>query len=99
MTTNKGSVTLAFLVGGIVGAGFALLYAPSSGVETRKRLRQGVDDAGNWVTDRYMDAKDKVSEGTDRVKEFVNTKKEDFLEACDVGRAAYHKGKQTLMGH
>lgn len=42
---------LAFGIGVAAGATIALLYAPQSGVKTRKRLRRGVEDAGDYLED------------------------------------------------
>lgn len=42
---------IAFAAGTAIGAGFALLYAPQSGTATRKKLRRGIDDAGDYLED------------------------------------------------
>ncbi|MDQ2833573.1 MAG: YtxH domain-containing protein [Acidobacteriota bacterium] len=42
---------LAFGIGVSAGAAIALLYAPQSGVNTRKQLRKGVEDAGDYLED------------------------------------------------
>lgn len=41
----------AFGVGVLAGATVALLYAPQSGVRTRRQLRKGVADAGDYLED------------------------------------------------
>ena len=41
---GAGSIFLSFLLGGLVGAGFALLLAPQSGRETRQKIREFTDD-------------------------------------------------------
>ena len=41
----------AFAVGVTAGAAVALLYAPQTGVKTRKQLRKGVEDAGDYLED------------------------------------------------
>jgi gas vesicle protein len=40
---------LAFGIGVAAGAAIALLYAPQSGARTRKQLRRGVEDAGDYL--------------------------------------------------
>jgi gas vesicle protein len=39
----------AFGVGVVAGATVALLYAPQTGAKTRKQLRKGVEDAGEYL--------------------------------------------------
>ena len=41
---NAGGVFVAFLAGGLIGAGLALLYAPVSGTEARVKINEVVDD-------------------------------------------------------
>lgn len=41
---SSGTVLLAFAVGALAGAAVALLYAPASGEETRRRLAQKARD-------------------------------------------------------
>ena len=42
---------LAFGIGVSAGAAIALLYAPQTGVKTRRQLRKGVDSAGDYLED------------------------------------------------
>lgn len=48
---DKSSGVLGFLagavIGGAIGAGVALLFAPRTGEETRKMLKDKADDLGN----------------------------------------------------
>lgn len=94
---NSKNVAMALLVGGVIGAGVALLLAPASGIETRRRIKDGVDDAGDWAKDRYQDARYRVSESSGRVKQFVSDKREDLQAAFDAGRDAYQRGKERLI--
>jgi gas vesicle protein len=41
----------AFGIGVVAGATIALLYAPQTGVKTRRQLRKGVEDAGDYLVD------------------------------------------------
>jgi gas vesicle protein len=41
----------AFGIGVTAGAAIALLYAPQTGVKTRKQLRKGVEDASDYLED------------------------------------------------
>lgn len=95
MNNSKG-VAMAFLIGGVIGAGLALLFAPSSGYETRRRIKDGVEDAGDWTADRYQDARYKMTESTGKVKQFMGDKKEDLQAAFEAGKDAFQKGKERL---
>lgn len=97
MSDDKGSTLLVFLLGGIIGAGLAVLYAPDSGYETRRRLREGYDDAEDWAKDRIGDAKERIEGRTDKVKDLLDDKKEDIRAAIDAGKDAYHKGKEKFF--
>src|SRR4051812_15846758 len=48
-------------VGAAVGAGVALLLAPASGSETRKRLSQGVEKLTEQAAQKLQQAQDEVS--------------------------------------
>ena len=49
--SSASSVILAFLLGGLTGAAVALLYAPRSGKETRRMVRERADRLLNDLLD------------------------------------------------
>jgi gas vesicle protein len=57
---------LAFGIGVSAGAAVALLYAPQSGVRTRKQLRKGVEGAVDDASDYLKDAGDYLKTQADR---------------------------------
>jgi gas vesicle protein len=48
------------LLGALVGAGLALLFAPQSGEETRRLLRRRAKKLADEATDRFDDIKDRI---------------------------------------
>ncbi len=77
---NSRNYWLAFGIGVVAGATVALLYAPQSGVKTRKQLRRGVEDAGDYLESAgdYLKAQaDRFSaeaqKALDRAKDQVGT--------------------------
>lgn len=55
MANNKGlGLFVAFTLGGFIGAGLALLYAPQSGDRTRRKIVDAVEDAKDEILD-YAD--------------------------------------------
>ena len=57
---NKGDVLISFLVGGIVGAGLALLFAPQSGKKTRKQIADMADEVKDYASDYTKKLKEKI---------------------------------------
>ena len=58
---NGATVLLSFLVGGIVGAGLALLFAPYSGRRMRGKIVDMAEDVKDYAADYTKKLKDKVS--------------------------------------
>ncbi len=58
---NTGTVLISFLVGGIVGAGIAMLLTPYSGKKMRGKIIDMADDARDYATDYAKRLKSKVS--------------------------------------
>ena len=80
---NGSDVALGLLVGTVIGVGIGLLFAPSTGEETRRRLgdtarrlrHDGADKLGK-IADRargaFNDLKQNVREGTDEARARIN---------------------------
>ncbi|MEK6792029.1 MAG: YtxH domain-containing protein [Deltaproteobacteria bacterium] len=96
MTNNKGNVLLAFLVGGIIGAGIALLYAPAAGADTRKKIKDGADEAKDWAKERLTAVGGDISDCSGAVKQMVGNKTEDLKAAYTAGKEAFFKGRERL---
>lgn len=90
------STLLAFLLGGLVGAGVALLLAPKSGRETRLRIRETADDAMEKAEGYAEQAKSKVISAVEMGKNFVQEKRSIITSAVDAGKEAYEKEKERL---
>ncbi len=48
---NAKGYWLAFTIGVAAGSSVALLYAPQTGTKTRRQLRNGIGDAGDYLED------------------------------------------------
>ena len=72
MSENTGSkMFFSFLTGAMVGAGLALLFAPQSGKETRKQIKDFSDKLGGEV-------KDGVEKISEKAKGLIEEAKETF---------------------
>ncbi len=66
MKTNS---ILTFLAGAALGAGLAILFAPRSGEETRRRIRERANKDYNSVKERINTAKQKIKDGLNETEE------------------------------
>ncbi|RJR15876.1 MAG: YtxH domain-containing protein [Nitrospiraceae bacterium] len=90
----SGHVVLAFVLGGLVGAGIALLTAPRSGRETRERIREFSDESRKKASEYTEHAKEKLSSAVEHGKEFISEKKSLISSAIEAGKDAYTKEKE-----
>jgi gas vesicle protein len=93
---SSGSIFLSFLLGGLVGAGFALLLAPQSGRETRQKIKDLTEDVKEKAMEYVGDAKEKITGGLDKGKEFFEEKKSIITTAFEAGKEAYDMEKERL---
>lgn len=92
--SGAGHVVLAFVLGGIVGAGIALLTAPRSGKETREKIREFADETKKKTSEYAEQVKDKLSSAVEHGKEFVSEKKSLISSAIEAGKEAYGKERE-----
>jgi gas vesicle protein len=62
-------VVFTFLTGAALGAGLALLFAPQSGEETRKKMKE----VGEKLSDDLKENYDKITKETQKAVETVKT--------------------------
>lgn len=59
---------VTFLTGAALGAGLALLFAPQSGEETRKKIKEVSDKVSDDVRDNYEKVSKEAQKAIDNVK-------------------------------
>ena len=77
---SKTQVVGFFLTGAAVGTAVALLYAPKSGVETRKQIRRFSKKAVHQLDDLQNDLREQISGGYQQVMEVFGDAKEYVQE-------------------
>lgn len=101
---------LMLVVGGLIGAGVALLYAPQSGEKTRKELTRygkkarkrtrdavdAVEDFSDHVTDMAESVGERASEILERGKDMAYSAKKGLLKAIEEGEARLVKERARL---
>ncbi|MDA8325846.1 MAG: YtxH domain-containing protein [Nitrospiraceae bacterium] len=51
MRNSTSNMVLSFTIGGLLGAGLALIFAPHSGEKTRRKIMDAIDDAKEEISD------------------------------------------------
>lgn len=64
---------ISFIVGVSAGATVALLYAPATGIRTRKRIGRSIDQGVNSVNDSLTDAAEYLREQADNLSRQAQT--------------------------
>ncbi|HUR19388.1 MAG TPA: YtxH domain-containing protein [Vicinamibacterales bacterium] len=89
MSNNEnaaGSLLMAFVLGAVAGAAVALLYAPATGEETRRvikdKARAGREKAGAVARDG---------------REFLSRQRENLGAAVDRGREAFDEARKETL--
>jgi gas vesicle protein len=83
------------LIGGAVGAGIALLYAPVSGKEARKLIRRKAEDAKDTIVETGEQIRDTVVDAGGQIRDTVVETGESI---ADAGRSVYRKGASLAAG-
>jgi len=94
---SAGTVFMAFLLGGAVGAGLALFLAPQSGKETRERLRGLTEDVKEKASHYTEQLKGKITSTIEEGKGLVEEKKSIIASAIEAGKEAMEKEKERLL--
>ena len=92
---NGASGIVGFVLGAIVGAGVALLLAPATGADTRRRLGQTANRLGSQMKDGVDQAKEHVDGLVDDAKEQLGGLKDDVRTAVTTGREAFARERDS----
>ena len=93
---NVGGILLAFLAGGAVGAVLGLLLAPSSGAETRRKIKATTIDTRDKALEKVDAVKSEAAELVERGREKVEGVKSQIQSAVEAGKEAYSKSRSKL---
>jgi gas vesicle protein len=93
-TDNSRSIVLPFLVGGVVGAGIALLLAPKAGREIRKDIKVLASDAREKASSTFEKGKELYQEGKSTIAGAFEEGKSAITSAVEAGKTAYMHEKE-----
>ncbi len=83
---------LTFAAGAAAGFVLGILFAPASGKETRKKIKEQAIKTGEAAKETYEKiskeadkgiriVKEKTTEGLDAIKDFIEKKREEYMSA------------------
>ena len=78
-----------FFLGMGIGVAIGVLFAPKSGEETRRLIREKADEGRGYVKNRSEEVKGSATELVDRGKDVVTRQKEQLAAAVEAGKQAY----------
>jgi gas vesicle protein len=79
---GAGGVMVAFMLGAIAGAAVALLIAPASGEETRRKLGE-----------KARESRDKAGEAARQGREFLRNQRDGISTAFERGKEAFEQAR------
>ena len=84
--SGSGTVLVAFALGAVAGAAIALLYAPATGEETRRKLAEKAREGRERAEQLARDGRD-----------FMNRQRENLATAVERGREAYDQVRKESV--
>jgi gas vesicle protein len=83
---SAGTVLVAFALGAIAGAAIALLYAPSTGEETRRKLAE-----------KAREGREKAEVLARQGREFIDRQRDTVAAAVERGREAFDQARREQL--
>ena len=107
MNDDTTKISGAILIGGLIGAAIAILYAPKSGRETRKDIIRAarraknsaadlIEDTIDDINDFINDLKEKASDMTGQGTDLTDKAKKEIMATLEQGQKAIDKQKQKI---
>lgn len=95
---DSGGGVGSFVLGALVGAGLALLFAPKTGEETQEELKEQARKLRIAAEERVREAQRQLEERLDEAREGVTTRYDEVREAVTAGREAAVDARHDLEG-
>jgi gas vesicle protein len=95
-SSGIGSVVSSFFLGGLIGAGVALLLAPMTGREAREQIKGVAGNVKERADDYYDQIKEAVTSTLEQGKGLIEEKKKLITNAVQAGIDAYEKKKEEM---
>lgn len=91
MSDDNGGGAWWFLAGLGIGAAVGLLYAPKTGEEARRKIREAAEQGRDVVKDSAQKAREQAETWADKGRDYLNSQKDQIGSAVDAARQAYRE--------
>ena len=99
-TKNLGNALVAFLLGGLVGTGVGLLYAPRSGKKTRRLMAIEAQDVMDKAVSSIRDVQDTalsaIRDTQSRMEALSQETKDRLLKLQEIAGHAFDEQKKSI---
>jgi gas vesicle protein len=85
--SGAGTIVLAFMLGAVTGAAVALLMAPASGEDVRRKIGE-----------KAREGADRARQIADQGREVWNRQRDNISNAIERGREAYQQARSPQPG-
>lgn len=86
----------SFLLGALLGAGVALLFAPRTGEETQEEIKERARQLRAAAEERVREAQRQLEERLEEAREGVNARYDEVRDAVNAGRSAAVDARRDL---
>ena len=93
---DRGVGVGSFVLGALLGAGLALLFAPQSGAETQEELRAGARKLKQQATERVRQVQEDLESRLDHAYAEVQARVDGVKGAVETGRQAARQAREEL---
>ena len=88
----------SFVLGALVGAGLALLFAPKTGAETQEELKEQARRLRSAAEERVREAQRQLEERLEVARDGMQSRMDEVKDAMDAGRHAATEARRDLQG-
>lgn len=104
---NNGNIGLALITGAALGAAVSILFAPARGVDTRKKITKGAEDATdaliraseqlkNSTKDKFYQGKNSLESNLNAITSRVHQNSEEYIPLLEGKLEELKKKSRTL---
>jgi gas vesicle protein len=86
----------ALFLGGLLGAGVGIMFAPWSGKETRQRISDYTGDVRDKAVDYIDHGIGAVTHAAEQGRDYVRGRKSLLVSSFEAGKKAYEREKERL---